>query len=256
MTMVDRVLDAGVAAGWFAGDEVYGNDPTLRAHLRDRGLGYVVAVARDHQVATGIGVRRAVNLALRPDLRWQRISAGHGAKGHRYYRWTLIELAGTDRDHDIHDGHHALLIRRSRSGDLAFYRTWIPQPVPLATLATVAGRRWTVEESFQTGKGLTGLDAHQVRRWISWRRWTVLAMLAYTLLAVTAAHTTRHQRDPATDPRMPSRLTYNEIRHLFAALLIRPAHDLTHVLDWSHWRRTANARAQASHYTRQQRSLT
>jgi cation diffusion facilitator CzcD-associated flavoprotein CzcO len=33
----------------------------------------------------------------------------------------------------------------------------------------------------------TGLDEHQVRRWTPWRRWTVIAMLAYALLAVLAA---------------------------------------------------------------------
>ena len=38
--------------------------------------------------------------------------------------------------------------------------------------------RWTIEESFQAGKGLAGLDEHQVRRWTSWRRWTLFAMLA------------------------------------------------------------------------------
>jgi SRSO17 transposase len=59
--------------------------------------------------------------------------------------------------------------------------------VPLATLVAVAGRRWTIEESFQAGKGLTGLDEHQVRRWTSWHRWTILAMLAHAFLAVTAA---------------------------------------------------------------------
>jgi hypothetical protein len=39
--------------------------------------------------------------------------------------------------------------------------------VPLARLVGVAGQRWTIEERFQTGKGLVGLDAHQVRRWRS-----------------------------------------------------------------------------------------
>jgi len=34
--------------------------------------------------------------------------------------------------------------------------------VPLSTLVRVAGRRWTVEESFQTGKDLAALDEHQV----------------------------------------------------------------------------------------------
>jgi SRSO17 transposase len=38
------------------------------------------------------------------------------------------------------------------------------QQVPLAILVKAAGRQWTVEENFQAGKGLTGLDEHQVRR--------------------------------------------------------------------------------------------
>lgn len=51
----------------------------------------------------------------------------------------------------------------------------------------VAGRRWAVEEAFQSGKELTGLDEHQVRTWTSWRRWTLLAMLAHGFLTVMAA---------------------------------------------------------------------
>jgi hypothetical protein len=53
-----------------------------------------------------------------------------------------------------------------------------------------------VEESFQAGKGLTGLDEHQVRRWISWQRWTLLAMAAHALLAVIAAHEHSLQATP------------------------------------------------------------
>lgn len=49
--MLARALDAGVPAGWVAGDEVYGNDPALRAGLEARGVGYVLAVACDHPVA-------------------------------------------------------------------------------------------------------------------------------------------------------------------------------------------------------------
>ena len=43
-------------------------------------------------------------------------------------------------------------------------------PVPLRNLVGVAGRRWTIEESFQTSKGQAGLDERQ-RTWTSWRRW-------------------------------------------------------------------------------------
>jgi hypothetical protein len=37
-------------------------------------------------------------------------------------------------------------------------------------LVRVAGQRWKIEESFQTGKELAGLDEHQVRTWTSWHR--------------------------------------------------------------------------------------
>jgi hypothetical protein len=64
-----------------------------------------------------------------------------------------------------------------------------------------------VEENFQAGKGLTGLDEHQVRRWTSWYRWATLAMLASAFLAVAAA--TEHARQPAPAGQIP--LTRNEI---------------------------------------------
>jgi hypothetical protein len=64
-----------------------------------------------------------------------------------------------------------LLIRRSLStGELAFYRCAGPAPLPLVTMARVAGCRWRIEEDFQATKGLCGLDEHRVRRWRSWYR--------------------------------------------------------------------------------------
>jgi hypothetical protein len=51
--MLTRALDAGVVAGWVAGDEVDGADPKLRAALAARGLGDVLAVACDHRVPAG-----------------------------------------------------------------------------------------------------------------------------------------------------------------------------------------------------------
>jgi DDE superfamily endonuclease len=51
------VLDAGTPAGWVTADEVYGQDPQLRAELHRRGLGYVLAVAKSHPATTAIGPR-------------------------------------------------------------------------------------------------------------------------------------------------------------------------------------------------------
>ena len=46
--MIGRALDAGTPAAWAAADEVYGQDPQLRAELARRALGYVLASARHH----------------------------------------------------------------------------------------------------------------------------------------------------------------------------------------------------------------
>jgi SRSO17 transposase len=245
--MIARTLDAGTPASWVAGDEVYGGDPGLRAGLEARHMGYVLAVAKSHQVTTGAGARRADQLAARlPRSAWQCHSAGAGAKGHRYYDWAWISIEPG------RPGHRWLLIRRHQhTAELAFYRCYAPRHVPLAALVKVAGQRWTTEENFQAGKGLAGLDEHQVRRWESWYRWTTLAMLAAAFLTITAA--TEHARGPAPDDQIP--LTRNEIARLFAALIIQPAKNAWHRLRWSAWRRRHQHRATACHYQRQARQL-
>jgi hypothetical protein len=145
-------------------------------------------------------------------------------------------------------GQHWLLIRRSRTtGELAFYRCYLPCPVPLATLVRVAGQRWRIEEAFQASKGLCGLDQHQVRRWRSWYRWTTLAMLALAFLVVlTVTERARHLA-----PAGLIGLTCNELQHLYTALLVQPLGDVNHRLRWSAWRRRHQARARTCHHQRQ-----
>jgi hypothetical protein len=122
-----------------------------------------------------------------------------------------------------------------------------PTRCPLAVLVRVAGTRWTVQKRFQTGKGPCGLDQDQLRRWRSWYRWVTLAMLAHAFLVV-AAVTERSCRPP---PSGLIPLTCNEIQHLFATLVTRPAGDLGHWLRWSAWRRRHQARARTCHDRRQ-----
>jgi SRSO17 transposase len=143
-------------------------------------------------------------------------------------------------------------MRRSvRTGELAFYRCFAPTPVPLATLVRVAGRRWTIEESFQAGKGLTGLDEHQVRRWTLWHRWTILAMLAHAFLAITAV--IARAENPSLQGLIA--LTANEVRHLFTRLVHRPLQTARHAVEWSQRRRRHQARARECHYRRQTAQL-
>jgi SRSO17 transposase len=245
--MLARALDASVPARWVTADEVYGADPGLRGDLEARQIRYVLAIGCDRRVPTTAGPLRADALATNlPKRAWQRLSAGPGAKGQRHYDWALITLT---RASTTATGNWWLLVRRhTRTGQLAFYRCYAPTPVPLHELVRVAGRRWTVEESFQAGKGLTGLDEHQLRRWLPWRRWTLLAMLAHALLAVIAAR--EHTQNPP--PTGLIALTCNEIRRLLTTFVIEPARILASPHAWSLWRRRHQHRARASHYRRQQ----
>jgi hypothetical protein len=109
------------------------------------------------------------------------------------------------------------------------------------------GQALDIEERRPTGKGRGGLDQHQVRRWGSWYRWVTLAMLAHALLVVAAL--TEHARHPP--PPGLVGLTGNEVQHLYAALVARPAADAAHRLHWSVWRRRHQARARTCQYRRQ-----
>lgn len=123
--------------------------------------GYILA-SRANGRSPRAGVLDAGVLACcLPKKAWQRLSAGDGAKGRRYYEWAQAEI----NDPKEGAGNRSLLVRRNRrTGQLAFHRCYSAAPVPLTTLVRAAGRRWT-----------------------SWHRWTTLAILAHAYLVVTAA---------------------------------------------------------------------
>ena len=248
--MITAAVAAHIPARWAAADEAYGNNTRLRGELRKLRLGYVLAVSRDHLLPLDGGkTRRRADLITvdLPAWAWTRRSAGPGSKGPRYYDWAWLADVGADGDPDD-DGRHSVLIRRNNTtGELAFYRCWAPGPVTLAQLVRIAGIRWTVEESFQAGKGQVGLDQHQVRRWNSWHRFTTLALAALAILAICAAEAT-----PAgqTEDQDMIRLTVNEIRRLINVFRDQPARGTSYRLHWSGWRRQHQARAKRAHYAR------
>ena len=177
-----------------------------------------------------------------PPTSWQDRAAGDVAKGPRIYRWAYLHLD----EPTPHGGQRYLLIRRNTdTGELAFYRCWAPTPTPLAALIKVVWRRWSIEDSFQSGKGLTGLDEHQVRRYPSWARWTVLVMLAHAVLAIAAAEQPDQPEDTDLIP-----LTRNEIAHLAAIAPLARLYPPGHHHRWSIWRRCHQHRARQCHYQR------
>jgi SRSO17 transposase len=184
--MLERSFAAGVRLAFIAGDSVYGDDRGLRSWLEGRKQAYVLAVSGKEYVWRN-QTQQSVSsiLADLPAEGWERLSAGAGSKGPRWYDWVRLEL----HDPAEQGFQRWLLIRRSISkpSEVTAYVTFAPATTLLAKLVEVAGMRWTVEESIQTGKGEVGLDQYEVRSWTGWYRHMSLAMWAQAFLSVVRA---------------------------------------------------------------------
>jgi SRSO17 transposase len=254
LEMITGAVAAGMPVSWVASDEAYGDNGAFRAGVAKLGLGYVLAVSCTHRIPAWPGGKRRLRAdriaATLPRSCWQRVSAGTGSKGPRWYDWAWV---------CAHQSGHSLLIRRGSDGELAFYRCWSPAPVPLAVLVRAAGMRWSIEEQFQAAKSQVGLDHYQVRTWTAWHRFTTLAMLALAfLMACAAAAAPPPPADPWHHARhgSPIPLTAAEIRRLFNGLVIAPlqarlatpARAISDIQHWSSWRRHHQGQARQSHY--------
>jgi SRSO17 transposase len=190
--MVERAIGAGVPFAWVAADSVYGVGEIEMA-LRRAGKGYVLGVNATQPFNSWVGKPEIAGTAeqiaqgLAPSA-WRRLSAGEGTKGPRLSDWAYLELA------DIGAGEYrrgangvwtrGLLIRRSPAdGGCAYFTTWCPAGTTIETLVAVEGRRWAIEDAFETAKTELGLDHDETRSWHGWHRHVSLVMLAFTMLA-------------------------------------------------------------------------
>ena len=86
--MLKRAVAHRVPFAWGTGDSIYGDDRSLRLWLEDLPKGYVLAVSAKESLAIGTDRERVSELvAGLPAQGWGRRSAGHGAKGPRWYDW-------------------------------------------------------------------------------------------------------------------------------------------------------------------------
>jgi SRSO17 transposase len=212
--MVERALEAEVPFGWFAGDEVYGQNSGLRDWLEEQHIRYVMAVPCSEPVTTKAGKVRADQLAGRvPHAGWQVLSCGDGSRGPRLYDWALIATVSREQH---------LLARRSLAPgekgrlELAYFLCHAPAGTTLAELTAVAGARWAVEDCFAEAKNETGLDHYQVRKYDAWYRHITLSMLAHAFLAVLARTgdplSPGGQRGPADRATQGARALWTTIR--------------------------------------------
>src|ERR1019366_4619185 len=138
-------------------------------------------------------------------------------KGQRIYDWARIRLLRLQRP----PREHWLLIRRSRKdkADCAYYVVFAPSNTSLADLARVAGRRWTIEECFQSAKGEVGLDHCEARGWHVWHLQATFPMLAMPYLAALrakAGSTVQSKRNKRSPIKAATRLSSRSLSRKFA----------------------------------------
>lgn len=184
LAMLERARTAGVLFAWVTGDSVYGADHTIRRWAERHRRGYVLAVTSGQR----LGLRPVTTWIKKlPKRTWQRLSAGEGAKGPRFYDWACLPYNGAAPGFQC-----ALLVRRSvaKPTELAFFLTHAPEGTALEELVRIAGTRWSIESLFEQAKGEVGLDHYEVRSWVGWHRHVTLSMLALAYLAAVRREAT------------------------------------------------------------------
>lgn len=181
--MLERTRASGVQLAWVSGDSVYGDDRGLRQWLEAHDQAYILAVSGKETVWIDGRQQRITDwLDALPTDGWERLSAGVGSKGLRWYDWQRWEVAPPSQG----EWKRWLLVRRSipDPDKVTAYAVFAPALTTLNEQVEVAGMRWTVEESIQTAKGEVGLDHYEVRSWTGWYRHMTLAMWAAAVLSV------------------------------------------------------------------------
>jgi SRSO17 transposase len=206
--MIERALAASVPFAWVATDTVYGVGK-VEMLLRRAGKGYVLGAHATDRCNSWIdkpevaGPAEQIAKAL-PSEAWTRLSAGDGTKGPRLYDWAYLELADLEAAEYNEEltglWTRGLLIRRNLSDqDLAFFSTWCPAGTPIEELVRVEGRRWAIEDAFETAKTELGLTHNETRSWHGWHRHVSLVMLAFAMMTVV-----RERANTLTSPQNSS----------------------------------------------------
>jgi SRSO17 transposase len=210
LEMLSEACAAGIPIRWVGGDSVYGDSPVFVAGVRQLGKWYVLDTASDTRVWAEepkvvqaqerarigrgrrpskpevIGQARRVDevIAGLPESAWKRVVVGEGSKGPRLYDYAEVWV--WFKEDELPGPRERLLARRSigQEPEVKYHRSNAPEEVPLEKVAEVRGRRWTIEEDIQSGKGECGLDEYETRGWVGWHHHTALALLALTFLVL------------------------------------------------------------------------
>ncbi len=208
LEMVQRALERGLPFRWVTADSVYGDSPTFVQGVRGLGRWYVVDTSADARVwltepevlpAGTKGPRgRATTqprvttkpqrvdevVASLPAKAWKRIVVAEGSQGPRLYEYAFLWVWFSEEG--LPSGRERLLVRRSltQEAEVKCHRSNAPAEIALEKLAQVRGGHWSVEQSFEAGKGECGLDEYETRGWMGWHHHTALSLLALWFLGL------------------------------------------------------------------------
>ena len=123
----------------------------------------------------------------------------------RLHDWAYCELADIEAADDDAEQtglwtRGLLIRRRSADGKLAVFSTWCPAGTGIETLVAVEGRRWAIEDGFETATTELGLDHNETRSWHGWHRHVSLVMLAFAMMAAVR-HRANHPIPPPKTKR-------------------------------------------------------
>lgn len=140
--MLERVLEHHLPCAWVTADSIYGADYHLRRFFTEHHIPYVLAVPPQNQIRMGLdegfaSVRVDEWFARKHSGCWNRLSAGWGSKGPRWYEW-----AGRKMDAEVSDGWQAwIVVRRNLTNptEVVYHRVCAPKQTTLQQIVNVAG---------------------------------------------------------------------------------------------------------------------
>jgi len=187
-----QLISAELPHGWIAADDEFGRVAEFRAVLRQRRERYVVDVPSNTLVrvvgersATGGKApfeRVAVWAARQPASCWQKLRVRAGTKGELVVRALTVLVQTKDEGGRVGAAEQLVVIRNVAGEPQTWYALSNARHASLQTLVAVKGKRHTIEELFQDGKGEVGLGQYEIRSWVGWHHHMTLAMLALWFL--------------------------------------------------------------------------
>jgi SRSO17 transposase len=208
LEMVQQAATRGLPFRWVTGDSVYGDSPTFVQGVRALDKWYVADSSADARVwltepqvipAGTKGPRGRTTTQAKPTTKpervdevaarlpakaWRRMVVAEGSQGPRIFDYAVLWVWFSEGG--LPSGPERLLVRRSlgQQAEIKYHRSNAPAEIPLEKLAQVRGSHWSVEQSFEAGKGECGLDEYETRGWVGWHHHIALSLLALAFLAL------------------------------------------------------------------------